>query len=106
MTGEAIEKLPVACAGRGGLIHDDEVETPEYELMLSKRLPHDPLQPIAGRRLAAVFLRNRKPQARVVFIVRPAQDRETSVATWYSPAENAGEGGRCQEPVLLFEPVE
>jgi len=93
MPGQAIKKLPVGARSGRWLIHYNDIDACELFLVLSKRLAHDTLDAVSCRRLATVFLGDRKPEPGQTPIVLSVKHRKPFVAAAGGFLEHSAE--RC-----------
>lgn len=101
---EAFAQFRVARKRRGWLVDHDNVESLKLGLVQTKRLPHNALDAVTRRRLFAVFLRNREPQAGWQVVVRPPGEYgKAFVATSPGFFEDTAEGGAGQEPLVFLK---
>ena len=103
MRVEARVQFLVRCQGRCRLVHDHQVEAVEVCLVEPKGLPDNSLDPIARRRLPAVFLGDSEPQAGGCVLPVARQYRKTFIPAAPCFFENAIEIGPVTEPLGLSE---
>lgn len=87
--GQAVKKCRIVHAARIPLGQDHDVESGQSPLLSPERLSHNALQAIAPGREAAVLLRYRQPEPRLVRSVRPGQYDEQLISAATGPAKHA-----------------
>lgn len=103
--GQALEQLRRFRRRGMRLIQDHDIEAAEFDLMPSKGLANDTLDPVSAAGLTAVFSRDGEAEPGEIGFIVPAQYRETFVATSKSLLEDTAESRRRQQPMLSRKPI-
>jgi len=102
---EAGKQLLVTAVTRCRLVQHHDVEILECCLVVSKRLPHEALDPVSLRRFATVLFCYRQPEpARAAFVL-PAEDGKPFVPAARGFFEDPPVSGGAEQPFVFTKSV-
>lgn len=102
---QAVAQRAVFSVRGRGLVHDHDIKPFEFGLMLSERLPNNPLEPIPLACLLTLLLRNREPEAGDLAFVLAAKYGKPFVAAACGFFEHTAERCSIQQPAVFRKPV-
>lgn len=102
---EARIEFLVRSQGGRRLVHDHEINAVKLGLVMSERLSDDSLDPISRRRLPAVFLGDREPQAGLRIVRAPGQYRKAFITAAPRFFEDTIVPSPIDEPLVFTEGV-